>query len=201
MKTRTFFELVLAGLVTLFVLSCQKDQPFQDEQLPKPVELRTGQNELVFFDRSGVFASTDINDSIQGVVNLRHIDSIHYEGSYTAPFITYLNRPWMKYDITFYSGGNVVKTDYRFAPFRGIAYTQIIGSVEGWDSNVLFIDTKRISGSEQVYFEDECLKNKYSYQYIYREMYVDGTASATFPRLKSGVCNRNNVVYPRTLKQ
>lgn len=192
------YFIFLAFVLTVF--SCQKDEPIK-EPLPEPMELRTGQHELLFFDRSGVFASTDVNDSIQGVVNLRHIDSIRYTGSYTAPFIVYLNKPWMKYDIDFYADGQVVRHDYRFAPFHGISHSQVIQSAEGWDSNVIFISMIRQSGTESQYFEDECLKFKYSYNYVYRTVFTDGTSSVTFPRLKSGVCNKNYVVYPRTIKQ
>ena len=59
-------QMLLALIITLFIFSCQKYENVK-EPVKVATETRTGQNELVFFSKSGLFASSDETDTIQNL--------------------------------------------------------------------------------------------------------------------------------------
>lgn len=185
----------------LLAFSCQKEEsldiiPQQDNEYV-PVELRNGQDESVFFDGSGVFASATANgDSVQSVVNLAEYDSIKYITSWTSPSITVQGVECWKYNITFYRNGEIAYERVAFAKYRGLTYTQIIGQNEGWNENVLYFHAVKIP-QFTVIFEHECLKFKLAYKYQRRIFYTTGNPVVLTEFIKSNHCTRNNVQYPR----
>lgn len=167
---------------------------------PDGIVQHTGTNVTVFFDRHGVFASTNALDSIQSVVNLRHIDSITYQSYWTSPSITLPDGTecWI-YDIRFYESGNLVYNRTTFAKFRGIQYRQLIGQLEGFDSPILFFHSIR-STNIQLDFDRQCLKTKRIFQYTLRDGHTDGTSHISQPYLRSISCVRDEIIYQRLFK-
>lgn len=203
MKTFNFTKLVqvlLLSLMVLFLLSCEKDETVEYEPTPEVTENRTGQPVTVFFDLNGVFSSSNLSDSIQTVVNLRNVDSIRYVGDWQNPFVTVNGVLCFEYDITFYEVGNVVYERKCYAKWRGITYKQIIGQLEGWDSDIRFFHSVRLSYDLKYYFDHECLKVKSEFKYLIRERMIDNSSVVEYRYLRSNMCNRNDVRYPRTFK-
>jgi hypothetical protein len=193
---------IILPICFFILLSCEKDEikDTPQELTNTSTQNRTGQPVPVFFDASGVFASSIATDSIQTVINLKHVDSIRYVGSWVAPFATIANTECMEYNIYFYETGNLVYERKAYAKFRGINYRQIIAPLEGWDSNILFFHSIRSSQILQSYFDHECLKSKSEHKYMIRTKYVDGTINIDNVFLKSNICNRDYIVYPRRFK-
>lgn len=190
-------------ILALFILGCEKET-FTDT--PKEIdpkvnlENRTGQPVNIFFDRSGVFASSHASDSVQTVVNLKHVDSIRYIADFQAPFFNYYGTQLMEYDIYFYEVGQLKYQRRAYAKFRGFNYRQLIGQLEGWDSDILFFHSVRYSTDVQNYFDHECLRTKGQHNYLLRYRFIDGTSDVQTQYIKSNVCNRNAVFYPKNFK-
>lgn len=196
---KTISKIILICVCLLYLFGCEKDEPIKDTP-QELTENRTGQPVPVFFDGSGVFASSIQTDSIQTVINLKHVDSIRYVGSWTAPFATIQGVECMEYNINFYEAGNLVYERKAYAKFRGINYKQIISPLEGWDSDILFFHSIRNSQIVQNYFDHECLNQKTEYKYMIRTKYTNGNMVIDDVFLKSNICNRNYIVYPRKFK-
>ena len=172
---------------------------FLPKYSPDGIVLYTGTNVTVFFDRHGVFASTNALDSVQTVVNLRHVDSITYETYWTSPSITIGGVECWIYNIRFYESGNLVLERTTFAKFRGIQHRQIIGPLEGFDSPILFFHSVRLSNTFSD-FDRQCLKNKLIFQYIIRDRHTDGSSHISDPFLRSISCVRDEIIYQRLFK-
>jgi hypothetical protein len=195
-------HLISTLLILFFFVGCEKDEPMTDTQVENAIiENRTGQHETVFFDRSGAFASTSSLDSIQSIINLKHVDSIRYVADWNAPFIYYLSTQLAEYNIKFYEAGNLVYQTKVFAKWRAYNYRQIIGQLEGWDSDVFMMHAIRTSGNDIEYFDHECLKSKLEHQYIIKVKYHDGTSANEVKHIRSNVCNRNQFFYSKSFKQ
>lgn len=189
---------------SLLAFSCQKDEPVSDIIPPEkeyvPVELRNGQDESVFFDGSGVFASATANgDSVQSVVNLSQYDSIQYRTTWSSPSITVQGVECWKYNITFFREGQIAYERTAFAKYRGIAYSQVIGQNEGWNENVLYFHAVK-RPELAVHFDHECMKFKIVYMYQRRIFYTIGNPVVVDEYIKSNHCTRNTVQYPRKFK-
>lgn len=166
---------------------------------PDGLTLYTGSHAIVFFDLNGVFASTNPFDSIQTVVNLRNVDSIRYQTYWTSPIITVNGQNCWIYEITFYEAGNVVYQRTAFAKWRGISYRQDIGQLEGFESNIRFFHSVRLSALFTE-FDRNCLKTKRNFQYVLRDRLIDGTSHISDPYLRSNSCIRDEIIYGRNFK-
>jgi hypothetical protein len=199
-------KILLIGICIYFLASCVKDEYDvlnSNNDIKKEFELlenRTGQDTVVFFDGSGVVGSAaDPNHQIQRIINLYNVDSIIYKGGWNNPFIGVQGTDCMIYDISFYENGIIKKQITAAAKWRGIKYKQIIGQLEGWQSDVFDITLLRQNVTEN-YFDIECLANKLQYRYFNRTQKTDGTFEYSDTFIKSNVCQRNNVVWQRKFK-
>jgi hypothetical protein len=197
-------QFTLIIIFSLLAISCQKDEPATDIVQPEkeyvPVELRNGQDENVFFDGSGVFASaTASGDSIQTVINLAEYDSIQYRTTWTSPAINVQGVECWRYNMKFWRNGQVSYERTAFAKYRGITYSQIIGQNEGWNENVLFFHAVK-TPDWAVHFDHECMKFKIVYMYQRRIFYTFGNPAVVNEFIKSNSCTRNTVQYPRKFK-
>jgi len=213
-------HLISTLLIMFFFVGCEKDDNDTTtisktetvEMIPQGYDMafgipkteiqnRTGQHEIVFFDLNGLFASTNPNDSVQTIVNLRNVDSIIYTTYWTSPSITIGNVECWIYNIKFYEVGDLVYERNAFAKFRGINHRQIIGQNEGFNSDIRFFHSIRLSNNPIPYFNHECLKEMLSYNYVMRYRYVDGSSEISNEFQKSNSCIRSYVRYNRNFKQ
>ena len=199
-KTETV-EMIPEGYDMPFGLT-KKELEAEGWVLPSNTEIQnyTGSHVIVFFDANGLFASTNPFDSLQTIVNLRNVDSIRYNTYWTSPSITINGRECWIYQITMYEVGNVVYDRVAFAPYRGITYRQDIGQNEGFNSDIRFFHSVRLSNNPLPYFNHECLREMLSYYYVMRYRYINGTSQINKEYQKSNSCIRSEVRYNRNFK-
>ncbi|MBK8853092.1 MAG: hypothetical protein IPN10_03060 [Saprospiraceae bacterium] len=201
MKHLNFNNLIhalLALIIIYFIFSCQKDEEVK-EPVKVATENRTGQNELVFFSRSGLFASSDETDTIQTVINLKYIDSITYNTNWQSPSITIYGVECWEYKCTFYRGGNVVFQQTAFTKFAGIKYKHIISQNEGFVSDIFRFDLIRHSDMVTE-FNRQCLKIKRGFLYTIYDYYINGDTAQNREYMFSQNCANDRIIYPRIFK-
>lgn len=201
---KKFFEVVFLACCLVLLFSCEKDESntseIKDTKEIVQVEVRNGQDQEVFFDGSGVFASATANgDSIQTVMNLAEYDSISYITTWTSPSITVQGVECWRYNITMYRNGQISYERTAFAKYRGIAYSQVIGQNEGWNENVLYFHAVKMP-DWAIHFDHECMKFKIVYMYKRRVFYTTGSPLVINEFIKSNSCTRNTVQYMRKFK-
>src|SRR5690606_15456262 len=195
--------LLIAGLIFLCMFSCQKDEPDQIDETPTPtkIELRTGQQELVWFDSTGVFAYYPETDSAtMEVVNLRNYDSIKHKTHWLSPSISPLQTECWEYNLRFYRDGQVAKEGLAFTKYKGIEYTRVMQPHEGWDSDVLYYTLTK-TNTWNLYWVEECLKFKPAYLYIKRTFRNSGPPEVTQEYIITTSCTRHTVRYPLKFKR
>lgn len=187
------------------MVSCLKDEPLpEDEARPAKTQTRTGQEELVWFDSTGVFEvwpELPSNDTLKReIVNLRHYDSIHKKTHWLSPSISPLGVVCWEYNLKFYRNGEVEREAIAYTKYKGIEYTQIIGPNEGWDSDVLYYTITR-SNTWALRWEEECLKFKPAYLYTKRTFRTSGPPQITQEYISTASCTRNTIKYPLKFKK
>lgn len=173
---KTFFELLLCGLIVLFIVSCQKDeQPpkepqFKIDMLDDANETRSGGHQFVFFSQSMTVLHTLTNlypqlafnrgltDSIVLIKSVPEVDAFINPGT-TAGRYCFL------YTVIIYHRDIFPSQIIAYAPATFGDRATFIPTGQGWSTNIIFAELQRNQSVYQEYFDLACQNNRRNYAY------------------------------------